>query len=61
MELGKNMPTNPISVSAEPMNRMAATATRLLAGEVAGIPIAIIACAVAAAFLGGFVALTAGS
>lgn len=61
MELGKNMPNSTVAMSAEPTNRLAATATRLLAGEVAGIPIAIVACGIAAAFLGCFVALTAGS
>jgi hypothetical protein len=61
MELGKNMQNNPIAVAAEPMNRFAANATRLLAGEVAGIPIALVACAIAAAILGGLVAVTAGN
>ena len=61
MELGKNMQDSTIAVSTEPMNRLAASATRLLAGEVGGVPIAIVACAVAAAILGGLVAVTAGS
>lgn len=45
----------------EPSNRIAAAAMRFLAGEVAGIPVAIVACAVAAAVLGGVVAVTAGA
>jgi hypothetical protein len=61
MELGKNMQNNAIAVPAEPMNRFAMAATKLLAGEVAGIPIALVACAVGAAILGGVVAITAGS
>ena len=60
MELGKNMQNTTIAESSEPMNRLAESATRLLAGEVGGVPVAIIACGVAAAMLGGLVAITAG-
>jgi hypothetical protein len=44
-----------------PMSRLAVHANRLLAGEIAGIPVAIIACTIAAAIFGGVVAISAGA
>jgi hypothetical protein len=61
LELGQKMQNSTIAASAEPTNRLAAAANRILSGEVAGIPVAIVACAVAAAILGGIVAITAGA
>ena len=60
MELGKNLPNSTTAATTDPMSRVAASATQFLAGDVAGVPIAIVACTIAAAILGGIVAVTAG-
>lgn len=60
MELGQKMQNSTIAVSVEPTNRLGAAATRMLAGEIAGVPVAIVACAIAAAILGGVIAIMAG-
>lgn len=54
------MQNSTIAVSVEPTNRLGAAATRMLAGEIAGVPVAIVACAIAAAILGGVIAIMAG-
>ena len=55
------MQNSPINAQTQVTNRLAAAATRMLSGEIAGIPVALVACAIAAAILGGVVAIAAAS
>jgi hypothetical protein len=61
MDQEKSMQQNTTTVFAQPMNRLAKSATHILASEIGGVPVAIVACAVAAAIVGGLVAVTTGS
>lgn len=54
------MQNRTIIAQTEATNRLAAAATKILSGEIAGIPVALVACAIAAAILGGVVAVMTG-
>ena len=54
------MPNDTVGVAAEPAGRVANGLERFLVRDVAGMPVALIACALSAIVFGGLVAMSAG-